>query len=87
MIERSNLMPDLIDKLAELIIDDNAVLVISTQPRYVDEDLCTGCRQCEYACPIDLPNAFDRNLGAIRAIRVPFHDFVREASAGKHLRR
>ena len=42
------------------------------KPRYVIEDLCTGCRQCEYACPIDLPDAFDLNLGARRAIAVPF---------------
>jgi len=46
------------------------------KPRYVDEDLCTGCRQCEYACPIDLPAAFDLNLGAHRAIRVPFSTAV-----------
>jgi heterodisulfide reductase subunit A len=46
------------------------------RPRYVDEDLCTGCRQCEYACPIDLPNAFDQELGAIRPIRVPFSTAV-----------
>lgn len=46
------------------------------KPRYVSEDLCTGCRQCEYACPIDLPNAFDMNLGATRAIRVPFSTAV-----------
>ena len=46
------------------------------KPRYVDEDLCTGCRQCEYACPIDLPNPFDQNLGAYRAIRVPFSTAV-----------
>jgi heterodisulfide reductase subunit A len=46
------------------------------KPRYVDENLCTGCRQCEYACPIDLPAAFDLNLGAHRAIRVPFSTAV-----------
>ena len=46
------------------------------KPRYVDEDLCTGCRQCEYACPIDLPNPFDQDLGAFRAIRVPFSTAV-----------
>jgi len=46
------------------------------QPRYVHEDICTGCRQCEYACPVDLPSAFDRELGAVRAIRVPFSTAV-----------
>lgn len=46
------------------------------KPRYVDEDACTGCRQCEYACPIDLPSDFDMNLGATRAIRVPFSTAV-----------
>jgi heterodisulfide reductase subunit A len=46
------------------------------KPRYVDVDACTGCRQCEYACPIDLPSAFDRELGAVRAIRVPFSTAV-----------
>lgn len=46
------------------------------KPRYVNVEDCTGCRQCEYACPIDLPNSFDRNLGAIRAVRVPFSTAV-----------
>jgi heterodisulfide reductase subunit A2 len=46
------------------------------KPRYVDEKACTGCRQCEYECPITLPNPFDRNLGAYRAIRVPFSTAV-----------
>jgi heterodisulfide reductase subunit A len=46
------------------------------KPRYVDESACTGCRQCEYACPIDIPNPFDMNLGAVRAIRVPFSTAV-----------
>jgi heterodisulfide reductase subunit A len=46
------------------------------KPRYVDTDQCTGCRQCEYACPIDLPNPFDLNMGGVRAIRVPFSTAV-----------
>ena len=44
--------------------------------RYVNEDTCTGCRLCEYACPIDLPSAFDLNMGAIRTINVPFSTAV-----------
>jgi heterodisulfide reductase subunit A len=42
------------------------------KPRYVDASKCTGCRKCEYECPITVPNPFDRSLGAYRAIRVPF---------------
>jgi heterodisulfide reductase subunit A len=46
------------------------------KPRYVDANACTGCRQCEYACPITLPSEFDMNLGATRAVRVPFSTAV-----------
>ncbi len=49
---------------------------IFKKPRYVDEVTCTGCRQCECACPIDLPNSFDLNMGATHAIRVPFSTAV-----------
>jgi heterodisulfide reductase subunit A len=60
------------------INQDNGHFVaeVKKKPRYVDEGACTGCRQCEYACPIDLPNSFDMDLGAIRAIRVPFSTAV-----------
>ena len=60
-------------------IDENGggyVAGVVKKPRYVVEDLCTGCRQCEYACPVDLPNAFDKDLGAVRPIRVPFSTAV-----------
>ena len=46
------------------------------KPRYLDEDVCTGCRQCEYACPINLPNEFDLEMGATKAVRVPFSTAV-----------
>ena len=44
--------------------------------RYINEDDCTGCRQCEYACPINLPSAFDLDYGVTKAIRVPFSTAV-----------
>lgn len=56
--------------------DNGFVAEVLKKPRYVIEDLCTGCRQCEYVCPIDVPNAFDLNLGAHRVIRVPFSTAV-----------
>lgn len=46
------------------------------KPRYVDEEACTGCRQCEYACPIDVPSPFDLGFGARRAVAVPFSTAV-----------
>jgi heterodisulfide reductase subunit A len=49
---------------------------ILKKPRYVNEETCTGCRQCEYVCPITLPNEFDMNLGATRSVRVPFSTAV-----------
>ena len=52
------------------------VAQVTKKPRYVNEDDCTGCRQCEYACPIDVSSAFDQNLGAHRTIRVPFSTAV-----------
>ena len=60
-------------------VDDNGggfIASVLKKPRYVNEDLCTGCRQCEYVCPIDLPAAFDMELGAHRVVRVPFSTAV-----------
>ncbi|MBU0512112.1 MAG: CoB--CoM heterodisulfide reductase iron-sulfur subunit A family protein [Chloroflexi bacterium] len=56
--------------------DGHFVAQILKKPRYVVEDDCTGCRQCEYVCPIDVPSAFDLNMVARRAIRVPFSTAV-----------
>jgi len=51
-------------------------VTVLQKPRYVDVSKCTGCRECEYACPITVPSPFDQNLGAYRAIRVPFSTAV-----------
>ncbi len=59
---------------------DGFRVTVLKKPRYVDERKCTGCRECEYECPITLPNPFDRGLGAYRAIRVPFSTAVPQAA-------
>jgi heterodisulfide reductase subunit A2 len=51
---------------------DGFVVHTIKKPRYVNESACTGCRECEYACPVHLPDAFDYNLGAHSAVYVPF---------------
>jgi heterodisulfide reductase subunit A len=45
---------------------------LTRKARYVDEDLCIGCRLCEYACPVELPHEFEGNMGARRAAYIPF---------------
>ena len=42
------------------------------KPRYVEEDLCTGCAQCELKCPVILPKEFDFGLAGRKAIYIPF---------------
>jgi heterodisulfide reductase subunit A2 len=43
---------------------------------YVDESACIGCRLCEYACPVDVPHAFEGQLGARRAVYIPFNTAI-----------
>jgi heterodisulfide reductase subunit A len=45
---------------------------LTRKVRYVDEDLCIGCRLCEYACPVELPHEFEGNMGVRRAAYIPF---------------
>jgi len=49
---------------------------IRRHPRYVREDLCTGCGQCTENCPVVVPNEFDEGLGARKAIFSPFPQAV-----------
>ena len=46
------------------------------KPRYVNEDSCIGCRQCEYACPVNVPHSFEGGFGARRAAYVPFTNAI-----------
>lgn len=45
---------------------------IRHEPRYVNEDVCTGCGDCSKSCPVLLPNPFDLGLKARHAIDTPF---------------
>ncbi|MGD2094242.1 MAG: NAD(P)-binding protein [Phycisphaerales bacterium] len=46
----------------------NFKAIVKRYPRYVDEDICTGCSECTQACPVDVPDYFDRNMGTRKAI-------------------
>jgi len=49
---------------------------IAVKPRYVIGKLCNGCGECTKACPIEVPNEFDENLGLRKAIYIPFPQAV-----------
>ncbi len=41
---------------------------VKVSPRYVDEIKCNACSQCTDACPVNVPNPFDRKMGTRKAI-------------------
>ena len=45
---------------------------VHRKPRFVDESLCTGCRQCEQACTVAVPDQFNNDLVSRRAAYIPF---------------
>jgi heterodisulfide reductase subunit A len=49
---------------------------VTVKPRYVLGKLCNGCGECSKACPIEVPNEFDENLGPRKAIYIPFPQAV-----------
>ncbi len=46
----------------------NFKATVKCSPRYVDEEKCSGCSECTQACPVNLPDYFDRNMGTRKAI-------------------
>jgi heterodisulfide reductase subunit A len=46
-------------------------VTLECKPRYLNEDACIGCDECERACPVAVPHEFDYGLGARRAIYIP----------------
>jgi heterodisulfide reductase subunit A len=55
----------------------NFTVTVRRKPRYVNEDLCTGCGTCIEKCPWKkIPSEFDLGLGNRAAIYYPFAQAV-----------
>ncbi|MBW2539852.1 MAG: CoB--CoM heterodisulfide reductase iron-sulfur subunit A family protein, partial [Deltaproteobacteria bacterium] len=49
---------------------------LTQRSRYVDPVKCIGCRQCEYACPVYVPDQEQGGLTARKAIYIPFSNAI-----------
>jgi len=49
---------------------------VTQMPRYVDPIKCIGCRQCEYNCPVYVPDQEQGGFAARKAIYVPFSNAI-----------
>lgn len=51
-------------------------VTIWKRTKYVDPGECTGCGDCEKACPVEVPNEFDESLSSRKAIYVEYPQSV-----------
>jgi heterodisulfide reductase subunit A len=49
---------------------------VTQRPRYVDAQKCIGCRQCEYNCPVYVPDEEQGGFSATKAISIPFSNAI-----------
>jgi len=49
---------------------------LTQKPRYVIEDNCTGCGTCVEYCPVEVPDPYNQDLSANKAIHIYFSQAV-----------
>ncbi|MEW6081112.1 MAG: NAD(P)-binding protein [Bacillota bacterium] len=52
--------------------EGNFRVTVKKNPRYIDVSKCTGCQDCEKACPVVLDNEYEGGLNKRRAVFRPF---------------
>ena len=55
---------------------DGLTAQVLQKSRFVDEIKCIGCRQCEYNCPVLVPDDEQGGFSARKAIYVPFSNAI-----------
>lgn len=45
---------------------------IIKKPRYINEEICTGCGVCTSKCPVKIPDPYNRGLSKTKCISIPF---------------
>ncbi len=51
-------------------------VTLTRKPRYVNEDVCTGCGTCVEYCPVKIKNEYNQDLGETKAIHLYFSQAV-----------
>jgi heterodisulfide reductase subunit A len=59
-------------KHISMVENDSYFAVIEQKPRYVIDFLCTGCQDCEIACPVVVKDEYQYNLVGRKAAYIPF---------------
>lgn len=51
-------------------------ITLLRKPRYVNEDVCTGCTVCAEYCPVPIPDPFNQQLSTNKAVHIYFSQAV-----------
>ncbi|MCB2145094.1 MAG: FAD-dependent oxidoreductase [Deltaproteobacteria bacterium] len=56
--------------------DNELIAQVVQRPRYVDSAKCIGCRQCEYGCPVYVPDEEEGGFTLRKAVYIPFSNAI-----------
>ena len=51
-------------------------VTLTTKPRYIIEDKCTGCTTCVEHCPVQVPDPYNQDLSSNKAVHIYFSQAV-----------
>ena len=54
----------------------NFRVTLTTKPRYVIEDKCTGCTTCVEYCPVQYPDQFNQEISKNKAVHIYYSQAV-----------